>query len=223
MSFLRAVWAVARKDLATEVRTGEMLGGVWVFSLLGAFVLGLALDLRGDAAREAAAGVLWATVMLAGTLGLNRSLAREQAGGCLDGLRLAPVDRSTILFGKAVGAFLVMGLAEVLLAPFISVLFGADLLRWPLLLVGGLGTLGYALVGTMLATVALRARAREVLLPVLLLPIAVPLLIACVRATQVLAAGGALAAAGRWLRLLVVYDLVMLAVAMLTFDAAVEE
>ncbi len=223
MSFPRAVWAIALKDLATEVRTGEMLGAVCVFSLLGVLVFGLALDLREGAAQAAAPGVLWATVMLAGTLGLNRSLAREQAGGCLDGLRLAPVDRSAILLGKALGAWLVMGLAALLVAPVLAALSGATLLRWPLLPVIGLGTLGYALAGTLMATVATRTRAREVLLPVLLLPLATPVLIACVRATQALAAGAALATAGQWLRLLVIYDLLMLAIALLTFDAVVEE
>jgi heme exporter protein B len=167
--------------------------------------------------------VLWATVAFAGTLGLSRSLAREQQSGCIDGLLLAPVDRSAIFFGKALGNLIFMAVVEVLLLPLFSALFDVPLLLPGVLLVVALGTLGYAAVGTLLASIAVNTRAREVMLPVLLLPLAIPLLIAAVQATGGLVDGASLSEVSGWLQLLVVYDLLVVAASMLTYNYVVEE
>ena len=223
MSFFRKVWAILVKDMAAELHTREMISAMLVFSILALLIFSFALDLRGATARAAAPGVLWATVAFAGTLGLSRSLAREQQAGCMDGLLLAPVDRSAIFFGKALGNAILMGLVELALLPLFSALFGVPLLRPGVLLVTALGTVGYAAVGTLLAAIAVNTRAREVMLPIMLLPLAIPVLIASVRATGVLVEGGALGYATGWVRLLVVYDLVIVAVALLTFGYVLEE
>ncbi|MGD9030294.1 MAG: heme exporter protein CcmB, partial [Anaerolineae bacterium] len=182
-----------------------------------------ALDLRGETAEAAAPGVLWATVTFAGTLGLSRSLAREQQSGCIDGLLLAPVDRTAVFFGKATGNALFMTIVEAVLLPLFSALFDVPLMRPSMLVVLVLGTVGYASVGTLLAAIAVNTRAREVMLPVLLLPLAVPVLIGAVRATGGLVEGTTLSEVGGWVRILVVYDLVIVAVSMLTFGYVVEE
>ena len=223
MSFLRKVWAIFAKDIAAELHTREMVSAMLVFSVLALLIFSFALDLRGAMARAAAPGVLWVTVTFAGTLGLSRSLAREQQSGCIDGLLLAPVDRSAIFFGKALGNLAFMAVVEIVLLPLFAALFDVPLLRPGVLLVLALGTLGYGAVGTLLAAIAVNTRAREVMLPILLLPLAVPLLIAAVQATAALVEGATLAEAGGWLRLLVVYDLVIIAVSMLTFGYVVEE
>ncbi len=223
MSFFRKVWAILVKDMAAELHTREMISAMLVFSILALLIFSFALDLRGATARAAAPGVLWATVAFAGTLGLSRSLAREQQAGCMDGLLLAPVDRSAIFFGKALGNAILMGLVEVVLLPLFSALFGVPLLRPGVLLVTALGTVGYAAAGTLLAAIAVNTRAREVMLPIMLLPLAIPVLIASVRATGVLVEGGALGYAMAWVRLLVVYDLVIVAVALVTFGYVLEE
>jgi len=223
LRFFLKVWAILVKDMAAELHTREMISAMLVFSILALLIFSFALDLRGATARAAAPGVLWATVAFAGTLGLSRSLAREQQAGCMDGLLLAPVDRSAIFFGKALGNAILMGLVEVVLLPLFSALFGVPLLRPGVLLVTALGTLGYAAVGTLLAAIAVNTRAREVMLPIMLLPLAIPALIASVRATGVLVEGGALGYAMGWVRLLVVYDLVIVAVALLTFGYVLEE
>jgi heme exporter protein B len=223
LSFFRKVWAILVKDMAAELHTREMISAMLVFSVLALLIFSFALDLRGATARAAAPGVLWATVAFAGTLGLSRSLAREQQSGCMDGLLLAPVDRSAIFFGKALGNAILMGLVEVVLLPLFSALFGVPLLRSGVLLVTALGTVGYAAVGTLLAAIAVNTRAREVMLPIMLLPLAIPVLIASVRATGVLVEGGALEYATGWVRLLVVYDLVIVAVALVTFGYVLEE
>ena len=223
MSFLRKVLAIVAKDVAAELHTREILSAMLVFSVLALFVFSFALDLRGAVARAAAPGVLWATAAFAGTLGLSRSLAREQQTGCIDGLLLAPMDRSAIFFGKALGNLIFIAVVEVALLPLFAALFNVPLLRPGVLLVTALGTVGYAAVGTLLAAIAVNTRAREVMLPVLLLPLAIPALIAAVRATGGLIEGATLADVGGWVRLLVVYDLVILAVSMLTFGYVVEE
>ena len=223
LNFLRTVWAVVAKDITAELRTREMISAMLVFSVLVLLVFSFALDLQGTVARAAAPGVLWATVAFTGTLGLGRSLAREHQTGCIDGLLLAPVDRSAIFLGKALGNLAFIVVVEGVLLPLFSALFDVPLLRPAVLLVAALGTVGYAVVGTLLAAIAINTRAREVMLPVLLIPLAIPALIAAVRATGVLVDGGVLAEVGGWIRLLVVYDLVMVAVSMLTFDFVVEE
>lgn len=223
MGFLRKVWAIVVKDMGVELHTREMVSAMLVFSVLALLVFSFALDLRGTVARAAAPGVLWATVAFAGTLGLSRSLAREQQSGCMDGLLLAPMDRSAIFFGKAIGNLILMGIVEVALLPLFSALFDVPLLQGGVLVVMALGTVGYAAVGTLLAAIAVNTRAREVMLPILLLPLATPALIAAVQATGGLVEGGTLAEVGGWVRLLVAYDLIVVAVAMVTFGYVVEE
>lgn len=223
ISFWRKVWAIVVKDIVAEFHTREMVSAMLVFSVLATLIFSFALDLRGAMARVAAPGVLWATVAFAGTLGLSRSLAREQQAGCIDGLLLAPVDRSVIFFGKALGNLAFVVVVEIILLPLFSALFDVPLLRTEVLAVTALGTIGYTAVGTLLAAIAVNTRAREVMLPILLLPLVIPVLIAAVRATGGLVEGGTMAEVGGWVRLLVAYDLVIVAVSMLTFGYVVEE
>ncbi|MGD2166309.1 MAG: heme exporter protein CcmB [Anaerolineae bacterium] len=223
MTFLRKVFAIVDKDIAAELHTKEMISSMLVFSALALLIFSFALDLRGEVAEAAAPGVLWATIAFSGTLGLSRSMAREQQTGCIDGLLLAPVDRTAIFFGKAAGNLLFMAVVEVALLPLFSVLFDVALMRLAIVLVLILGTVGYATVGTLLAAIAVNTRAREVMLPVLLLPLAVPVLIGAVRATGGLLEGATLGQVGGWLRILVVYDLLIAAASLLTFGYVVGE
>ncbi|MBN1954351.1 MAG: heme exporter protein CcmB [Anaerolineae bacterium] len=223
MGFVRKVWAIVAKDVAAELHTREMVSAMLVFSVLALMIFSFALDLRGTVARAAAPGVLWATVAFAGTLGLSRSMAREQQTGCIDGLLLAPMDRSAIFFGKALGNLIFMGVVEIVLLPLFSALFDVPLLRPGVVLVTALGTVGYAAVGTLLAAIAINTRAREVMLPILLLPLAIPALVAAVQATGGLVEGATMSEVSGWTRLLVAYDLIIVAVSMLTFGYVLEE
>ncbi len=223
MNFLRKVFAIVAKDIAAELHTKEMISAMLVFSVLALLIFSFALDLRGEVAEAAAPGVLWATIAFAGTLGLSRSMAREQQAGCIDGLLLAPMDRSAIFFGKALGNLAFMAVVEIVLLPLFSAFFDVMLLRGGVLVVLVLGTIGYAAVGTLLAAIAVNTRAREVMLPILLLPLAVPVLIAAVQATGGLIEGASLTEMGGWVRILVVYDLVIVAASLLTFEYVVGE
>lgn len=223
MSFVSKVLAIVCKDLSAELHTKEVISAMLVFSTLTLLIFSFALDLRGAMAEAAAPGVLWTTIAFAGTLGLSRSMAREEQSGCIDGLLLAPVDRTAIFFGKTLGNLVFMALVEVALLPLFSVFFDVPLVRPQVLLVLALGTVGYGAVGTLLAAIAVNTRAREVMLPVLLLPLAVPVLIAAVQATSGLVEGATLSEVGGWTRILVVYDLVIVAVSLLTFGFVVED
>ncbi|MGC9349614.1 MAG: heme exporter protein CcmB [Anaerolineae bacterium] len=222
MTMLRQTWAIVAKDLAAELHTREILSAMFVFALLAMLIFSFALDLQGKTGVAAASGVLWTTITFAGTLGLSRSMAREQQTGGIAGLLLASSDRTAIFFGKALGNFIMMAAVEIVLLPVGTVLLDANLLRPPLVLVMFLGTVGYATVGTLLAAIAVNTRAREVMLPILLLPLLVPLLIGAVQVTSILLQDLTLADANHWLRILVVYDLVITAVAVLTFEYVVE-
>ena len=223
MISLRNALAIINKDIVAELHSKEMISAMLVFAALQMLIFSFALDLPGGIAKAAAPGVLWATVIFAGTLGLSRSLAREQENRCIDGLLLAPMGRSVVFVGKAVGNWLFMGLVQVMLLPLFAVLFDAPVLKPSVLLVLALGTLGYASVGTLIAAIAVNTRAREVMLPVLLLPLAIPVLISAVQATGGLMGGGSLTDIGGWVRVMVVYNLVITAVSLVTFGYVLEE
>jgi heme exporter protein B len=194
-----------------------------IFSLLVILIFNFALELDARARINVTAGVLWATFAFAGTLGLNRSMALEKEGDALDGLLLAPIDRSAIYFGKLLANLLFMFVVELITLPVYSVLYNVNLFNAGLLLVIVLGSLGYAAVGTLLASMAVQARTRDLLLPVLLFPLVIPALVAAIRASSGFLSGLELEFIMPSLNLLIAYDLIMLALAYMFFDFVIEE
>lgn len=224
MEFIRGLAAILWKDLAAEARSKELVSAMLVFSLLSVFVFNFALELDKEARASVSAGVLWVTFIFAGTLGLNRSLAMEQDRGSLEGLLLTPADRSVIYFGKLAGNLIFMLVVEIIIIPIFALLFRTPLFHWGIGLTLVLGTLGYAAVGTLLAAMAVRTRAREVMLPILLLPVAIPILLSAVKATAgFLDPRVPLDEIAPYLNLLIVYDVIFLAVAYMVFEYVVEE
>jgi heme exporter protein B len=221
--YLRAVGAVVWKDLAAEFRSKELVSAMIVFALLMILIFNFALELDRATRENVTAGVLWVTTIFTGTLGLNRSLAVEKDRGSLDGLLLAPVDRSALYFGKALGNLIFILLVEIVLLPVFGILFNMPTLRPLLLGVVVLGTVGYAAVGTLLASLAVYSRSRDVMLPILLFPVAVPLLIAAVRASTAILSGWEWAEIGPWINLLIGYDVLFVAAAFMLFEYVVEE
>ena len=222
-SFLRALWAVVWKDLAAELRSRELLSAMLVFALLVILIFNFALELNARERTSVTSGVLWVTFAFAGTLGLNRSMAMEKDRGCLDGLLLAPVDRSAIYFGKALGNLFFMFIVEAVVLPVYSVLYNINLFNPGLLVVILLGSVGYVAVGTLLASMAVQTRTRDVLLPILLFPVVIPVIIASVKASSGFLQGFEMAEIWPWLNLLIVYDIIFTAVAFMVFDFVVEE
>ncbi len=222
-NFLRAMTAVVWKDLAAELRSRELLSSMLVFALLVILIFNFALELDTRTRSTVTSGVLWVTFAFAGTLGLNRSMAMEKDRGCLDGLLLAPVDRSAIYFGKAIGNLIFMLVVEIIVLPVYSVLYNTNLFQPGLLLVILLGSIGYVAVGTLLSSMAVQTRTRDVLLPILLFPVAIPVLIAAVKASSGFLQGIEMAEIQPWLSLLITYDVMFTAVAFMVFDYVVEE
>lgn len=222
-SFWKAIAAVAWKDLAAELRSRELLSAMLVFSLLVILIFNFALELDIATRRTVTAGVLWSTFAFAGTLGLNRSMAIEKDRGCLDGLLLAPVDRSAIYFGKVISNLAFMLIVEAIVLPIYSVLYNTNLFQPGLLLVILLGSVGYVAVGTLLASMAVQTRTRDVLLPILLYPLALPILIAAVEASRGMLTGDPVGALGSWLTFLTACNILFLAAGLIFFETILEE
>ena len=220
---LRATFAIVRKDLAAEWRSRELFTSMLVFSLLVLLIFNFALELDPRTRTSVTAGVLWVTFTFAGTLGLNRSMAVEKDRGCMDGLLLAPVDRSAIYFGKAISNLVFMLIVEVIVLPVYSVLYNANLFQPGLLLVIFLGSIGYVAVGTLLSAMAGQTRKRDVLLPILLFPLVVPVVIAAVKASCVILQGQEFSEIRTWINLLLVYDVIFIAISFMFFEYVVEE
>jgi heme exporter protein B len=223
LSYLRTIQAVVWKDLSAELRSRELLSAMLVFSFLVLLIFNFALDLEPITRTAVTAGVLWATFAFAGTLGLNRSMSMEKDRGCLDGLLLAPVDRSAIYFGKTIGNLIFMLVVAVIVLPLYSILYNVNLFNPGLLLVILLGSIGYVAVGTLLSSMAVQTRTRDMLLPILLFPLVIPVLIAAVKASNGFLEGLGMENIWPYLNLLIVYDVVFIAVAFMVFDFVVEE
>jgi heme exporter protein B len=222
-NFTSAVGAVVWKDLSAELRSRELISAMLVFALLVILIFNFALELDAKTRGTVTAGVLWVTFAFAGTLGLNRSMAMEKDRGCLDGLLLTPVDRSAIYFGKSIGNLFFMLLVEAVVLPVYSVLYSTNLFKPGLLLVILLGSIGYVAVGTLLSAMAVQTRTRDILLPILLFPLVIPVLIAAVKGSSAFLEGLPMADIWPWLNLLIVYDIIFTAVAFMVFDYVVEE
>jgi heme exporter protein B len=223
-AFARAAWAVLWKDLAVERRAKEGANALAFFAILLLFLFYFALGPDGERIRVALPGLLWLAFVLAGVLGLGRAFALERENDCLDGLILAPADKGAIYLGKLAGTTILMLGMEAAFILATGVFYNLDI--WAavprLLLVAVAGTVGFAAVGTLFAAMTAHLRAREVLLPVLLLPLAVPVLLASVKLTEIALAGGAWEPARAWWQLLLGFDVVFVAAGLLTFEFVLE-
>jgi heme exporter protein B len=222
-SYVRAVFAIVWKDIQAEYRSLELISAMLVFSLLVIIIFNYALDLDIKTRQTVTAGVLWTTFAFAGTLGLNRSMSVEKDRGCLDGLLLAPVDRSAIYFGKAISNLAFMMTVEAIVLPVYTVLYGINLFNPGLLLVILLGSIGYVGVGTLLATMSVQTRTRDILLSILLFPVVIPVLLPAIIASNGFLTGLDLADFLFSIGLLVAYDIIFIAVSFMVYDSVVEE
>jgi len=223
---VRAVSALVRKDLLLELRTKETVPAMALFALVAYVLFHFALR-RNTLEGDLAAGVLWVTILLAAVLGINRLFVAEREQGGFDGFLLAPVDRTALFVAKSIVLFAFLAAVEIfVVAAFTILLLGPS--PWgslpELALVLLLADVGLAVVGTLVAALAVQTRARDLLVPLLALPLSVPLVIAGARAcAPLLAEGGAGALEGRWLAVLGLYDLVFGLLAYAIFDFLLEE
>jgi heme exporter protein CcmB len=222
-----AAWLIARKDFTIEARSREIIATAAFFAVACVLVFSFSLVHEGRAPDNAAAGVLWIGISFSGTLSLGRLFERERAHDTLRTLLLAPVERPAVYLGKLGAAVLLMSAVGAVLLPFTGFLFDQAVIRSApaLALVILLGIMGFAAVGTLFAAMLGRTRSRDVLLPVLLYPMTVPVLIAGVRATSALLAvdGPDWTTARLWGGVLIAFDAVFVTLALWTFEAVMEE
>jgi heme exporter protein B len=226
MRFLEAAWLVTRKDLLIEFRSREILYTTLFFavSCLLVFAFGFVRD--GRAADDAAAGILWVAIAFSGTLALGRAFERERQNETLRGLLMSPIPRPALYVGKLNGIVLLLIAVEIVIVPIAGIMFQAPMLAHPALLAALLvtGTIGFAAVGTLFAAMLVRTRSRDVLLPILLYPVTVPVIIAGVRGTAALLQADAnLPMARAWLSMLVFFDAMFITLALWTFEAVMTE
>lgn len=214
---------ILQKDLRTELRAKDIFAAMAYFSLLVVVIFNFALELRDVSLDAVAPGILWVSFSFAGILGLNRTFVREQERGAIEGLMLCPMDRSAIYLGKFAGNVIFMLLVEALTVPIFAVLFNLTTLGPGLIPALLLGTIGFAAIGTLFAALAVNTRTREVMLPVLLFPLLVPIIIAAVKATGFAISGRGFDPAVPWLNLMVAFDLIFVVVSYLVFGFALEE
>jgi heme exporter protein B len=224
VSFARRAWAITWKDVVVERRSKETLNALVFFALLLLFAFEFALGPDRDRLAQAMPGLLWLGFILSGLLGLGRTFVTERENDCWEALLLTPGDKSAVYVGKLAGNVLLMFTVEALLIALFAVFFNVDLsAALPgLALVVALGTIGLAAVGTLFAAMTANIRARELLFPILLLPVQVPVLLGTVKATEAVLAGEPLASVAQWLKLLVAADLIYVVSGLLTFDFLLE-
>jgi heme exporter protein B len=224
VSYGRRAFVVLWKDLLVERRSKEALNGLVFFALLLVFVFQFTIGADRERLLAALPGLLWLGFILTGLVGLGRAFLNERENECWEGLLLTPGDKSAVYLGKVAGNLLLMLTVVAILLLLFAVFFNVDLVaRLPALaLVIGLGTLGFAAVGTLFAAMTAHVRARELLFPVLLLPVQVPVLLAAVKATEAILLGEPLGAVAHWLKLLAAADVIYLVVGVLTFEVLLE-
>ncbi len=223
MRFLRQILAIVQKDLAAELRTKESLSAMIVFSLLVLVIFNFAFELQGLDITVLGSGVLWTAFTFSGILGLGRSFAAEKDKGSLEGVLLSPVDRGAVFLGKAISNFLFITVMEAVTLPLFAVLNNAAIPWFPLVPYVILGTIGFAAMGTLLSAVAASTKMREVMLPILLFPVTVPLLMAAVKLTGGALQGRDFSEVTNWLSILIAYDAIFVVVAFWVFEYVVEE
>jgi heme exporter protein B len=220
VTFIEQVLAILWKDIRCELRSKQTWTSMGLFALLVLVIFNFAFDLRVDNKAAIAPGVLWVAFVFASLLGLGRTVAAEREKGLMDRLLLCPVDRKAIYLAKLLGNLLFIGIVELVALPIFAGLFNVPLFG-ELLPIVLLGTVGIAAIGTLFSVIAAATQARELLLPILVFPLIVPVVIAAVRATGNLMAPPV--NEPPWLGLIIAFDVIFLSVAMLTFAFVVEE
>ncbi len=217
----RQFWSIVGKDLRSELRARQIWVAMALFAVLALVVFYFAFDLRVDNTAAVAPGALWVAFVFASVLGLGRSFAAEQEHGSMDRLLLCPVDRQIIYLAKLVGNLIFLAVVEVVAVPLFAILFNLPILGGQLLVIVALGTIGIAAMCTLFAAVAGATRGRELLLPLLVFPLLLPVVIGAVRATQSLAAP--VANEPPWAGLLIAFDVIFVTLSTLFFQYVVED
>jgi heme exporter protein B len=225
MQFLKTIYWIVKKDFLSEVRTLESLATTIVLALVILLICGFSFGPVFGDLDKVAAGIVWIAIAFSGTLGLSRIFGVEREDACFLGLVMSPANKGAIYLGKVTTVLGLILAVEVVVLPAFAVLFDYPVFHslWPTLFCFLLGSIGFAAVGTMMATVSSGTKRQEMLLSIILFPLMVPVLIASVRSTGQLMAGASLGSIAHWVRMLIVYDIVFLVVSFMLYDFVIEE
>jgi len=223
--YFSQVMTIIWKDFITEIKTRELFSSMFIFALLVVIIFIFSINLSLIQASEVGPGVLWVAFLFAGTIGLNRSFMLEKENDCLQGLLLAPMDRTALYFGKLVSNLVFLLIMEVFTLPLFMVFFNIDLLPHllPLLYVIFVGTLGFCAVGTLLSSLSANLKTRDIMLPILLYPIIIPIIIGSVKMTGQVLAGEPLSSMMNWVSLILCFDIIYIAISIMVIDFVLEE
>jgi len=223
MSFWKKVAAITRKDALTELRTKEVVFTVLVFAILVIVIFNFAFGTTPEALALVGPGILWVTFAFSGVLSLNRAFISEREAGCLEGLMAAPMSREAVYVGKMLGSLISMLVVEVVALPIFALFFNLNVLSLALIVTTLLATIGFVAVGTLFSALAVNTRAREMVLPILFLPIVVPVIISAVKASGLALTGGSWGDMFQWLQIIIAFDVIFLVVSYLVFGYVIEE
>ena len=223
--YINQVAAIVWKDFITELKTRELFSSMFIFALLVIIIFIFSIDLSIVKASEVGPGVLWVAFLFAGTIGLNRSFMLEKENDCLQGLLLAPVDRTVLYFGKLLSKFIFLLTMEFFILPLFMIFFNVDILSniLPLIYVIFVGTLGFCAIGTLLSSLSANLKTRDIMLPILLYPLIIPIVIGSVKMTEQGLTGEPLSDMMNWVSLTLCFDVIYIAVSIMTIDFVLEE
>lgn len=226
MIFLKDIYTVINKDIITEMRTKEIFLSMVIFALLVIIIFNFAFDLAVRLKpSHVAHGVLWVAFTFGGIIGLNRSFLYEKENECIQGLLLTPADRSALYLGKMASNLIFMAIMEIILLPFFVIFFNINIIRHicTFLLIVFLGTLGFISVGTLFSAISVNIKTREIMLPVLLFPIIIPVMLASVKSTEAILNNKSISTISHWIQLLVVFDIIFIVLSLVAFEYVIEE
>ncbi|NSL52232.1 heme exporter protein CcmB [Calidifontibacillus erzurumensis] len=221
----KTAWLITWKDLYSEWKTKQMISAMLIFSALVIVAFSFAFDPANQTVKAVIPGLIWIITIFSGILGLNRSFIGEQMNGCLNGLIIAPIDPSSIYLGKLIANFILVAFMQIISVPLLFILFDfklvGNLLMFIFILL--LGTLGFLCVGTFLAALSVNAKSSEMLLPIILFPVASPVLIAGVQATKIVLMNAEnISSVYSWINLIAAYDIVFFVLCFILFEYILE-
>lgn len=224
MIYLKTIYTILKKDILMEIKSRETINSSLVFAVLLVITFSFIMEPASDVERKIAGGIFWMAVTFAGILSINKNMMNEMQGGNFEALMIAPVDKSAIYFGKVISNFIFLIVLEIVLILLFIIFYNINILSHKLMVVVLIAaTYGYAAIGTLFSIISIKTKAREFMLPLLMIPIMIPIIIAAILATNVFIFGYDINLSYLWIRLMVVFDIIFSAVIFAIFSNIIEE
>ncbi|MFC1929618.1 heme exporter protein CcmB [Chloroflexota bacterium] len=223
MRFWRQVTTIVWKDIISEIRTKEGVSSVLIFTLLVIVIFNFAFSSNEETMKLVAPGILWVTFAFAGVLSLNRTFIMEKEGGCIEGLLACPISRETIYIGKMLGSLIFLLIVEAIALPIFALLYNLPILSPEVVITTFLTTVGFVAIGTMFSAMAVNSRAREMVLPILFLPVVSPIIVSAVEASGLAISGETWGSMATWLEIIIAFDVIFIVASYLVFAFVIEE